>query len=167
MDDRGNFVVAYTRDTNNNNPDVFAKRYNASNQLLTVINVATSSVAEDDPSVAMAPDGRFDVAWEQTFSVNDHDIFLNEYNSSGAFVLSRTIANTTASETIPSVAVDNSGNAVVAWQRLTNGNADILARRISSSGIVGRCDQYRRHLLQRTRPVRGDQAERWRLRRDL
>ena len=65
MDRYGNFVVSYTRNTNNNNPDIFAKQYNSNGQLLNVVNVATSSVAEYHSSVAMTPDGRFDVAWEQ------------------------------------------------------------------------------------------------------
>jgi hypothetical protein len=137
MDDPGNFVVAYTRDTNNNNPDIFAKRYNTNGQLLGVVSVATSPVAEDNSSVAMTPDGRFDVVWEKAFSVNDHDILLTQYNASGSPVLSRTIAASTANESLPSVSMDNFGNAVVAWQRTTSGNADILARRVTSTGVLG------------------------------
>ena len=79
----GDFVVSYTRNTNNNNPDIFAKQYNSSGQLLNVINVATSSVAETHSSVAMTPDGRFDVAWEQAYSPTDHDIYLNRYSACG------------------------------------------------------------------------------------
>src|SRR5262249_30579386 len=67
VDDLGDFVVSYTRNTNNNNPDIFAKRYNAANQLLNVEDVATSAKAETFSSVAMTPDGRFDVAYEQAF----------------------------------------------------------------------------------------------------
>ena len=137
MDARGDFVVAYTRDTNNNSPDVFAKLYNTSNQLTNVVNVAVTSAAEDNASVAMTPDGRFDVAWEQTFSVNDHDIFLKQFSASGSLLATRAIATSTANESLPSVSMDNSGNAVVAWQRVINGNADILARRVSSAGVLG------------------------------
>ena len=64
MDAQGNFVVSYTRNTNNNNPDVFAKQYNSSGQLLHVVDVATTSRAETHSSVAMTPDGRFDVAYD-------------------------------------------------------------------------------------------------------
>lgn len=33
--------------------------------------------------------------------------------------------------------MDNSGNAVVAWQRQIYGNNDIMARRVSASGVLG------------------------------
>ena len=33
--------------------------------------------------------------------------------------------------------MDNSGNAVVAWQRQIFGNNDVIARRVSASGVLG------------------------------
>ena len=134
MDAQGDFVVSYTRDTNNNNPDVFAKRYNASGQLLDVVNVATSAKAETPSSVAMTPDGRFDVAWEDALSTDNHDIKLNRYSTSGGLLGANTIASSTAFDSLPSVAMDNSGNAVVAWQQ--GFLSDIKARRVSSNGIM-------------------------------
>ena len=47
------------------------------------------------------------------------------------------VETSTAFESQPSVSMDNAGNAVVAWQRVINGNADIMARRVSSAGILG------------------------------
>jgi hypothetical protein len=140
MDARGDFVVAYTRDTNYSNdatPDVFAKLYNTSNQLLNVVSVAVTASADDHASVAMAPDGRFDVAWEHTFSTNDHDIYMNRYNAAGGLLGTNYIELSTAFESRPSVSVDNFDNAVVAWQRQTNGNNDVMARRVSASGVMG------------------------------
>lgn len=71
----GNFVVAYTRDTNDNNPDVFAKAYNASGQLLTVITVAASPLAESNPKVG---------AWDM---VDDYEVAgpSVEYQASGGY----------------------------------------------------------------------------------
>jgi hypothetical protein len=137
MDSAGNFVVAYVRDTNNNNPDVFAKRYNVNNQLLTVVSVATTPKAETHPSIAMAPDGRFDVAWEDAFSSTDRDIRLNRYGASGNLLGSNIISFSSSDDSSPSVAMDNSANAVVAWQRAGSGGGDIKARRVSASGFLG------------------------------
>lgn len=133
MDARGNFVVSYTRNTNNNNPDIFAKRYNAGGQLLGVVNVATTSRAETRSSVAMTPDGRFHVAYEEEFSSADHDIRLNRYSAGGVLLGATPIALTTAFDARPSVSVDNFGNSVVAWDRGTS----VLARRVSSLGVAG------------------------------
>jgi hypothetical protein len=133
MDRSGNFVVAYTRNTNNNNPDDFAKRYNSSGQLLQVIDVAISPVAEFSPSVAMTPDGRFDVAWEQVFNANDHDIWEKSFSASGALTGTNAVAFSTALDEFPSIAMDNAGDAVVGWQK----NDDIKARRINANGSMG------------------------------
>lgn len=137
MDDFGRFVVSYVRDTNNNNPDVFAKRYDVNNNLLNVVNVATTSRAELNPSIAMTPDGRFDVAWEEVFSSSDHDIRLNMYNTSAQLTHSDAISLSTSNEALPSVAMDRNGNAVVAWERAGNGGFDIKARRVNAAGVMG------------------------------
>lgn len=133
MDGQGNFVVSYTRDTNNNNPDVFAKRYDANGNLLQVINVAVSAPVQDFSSVAMTPDGRFDVAFEQAFSTTDHDIYVNRYTASGALANAYTVAFTTARDQRPSIAMDTAGDSVVAW----DSNSAIRARRISAAGVMG------------------------------
>lgn len=133
MNDQGGFVVSYTRDTNNNNPDVFAKRYDVNGNLLQVINVATTGVSEGNSSVAMTPDGRFDVAWEQEYSTYDHDIYVSSFSASGLRTTTYTVAFTTAYDTTPSISVDTFGDAVVAWAS----NYDIMARRISAAGSMG------------------------------
>jgi hypothetical protein len=136
MDDQGHFVVAYVRDTNNNNPDVFAKRYDINNNLLNVVNVATTTRAETSPTIAMTPDGRFDVAWEDAFSATDHDIRMNSYSSFAQLTGSFGITFSSFNESSPSIAMDRFGNAVVAWEQAGgNGGHDIRARRVSSVGI--------------------------------
>ena len=133
----GSFTVAYVRDTNNNNPDVFAKQYDAFGKLLNVVNVAITSRAETSPSIAMTPDGRFDVAWEDAFSTNDHDIRMNTYAANGILTNTFAIAVESTFDFLPSVAVDNNGNSVTAWAVVGNGGSDVKARRVSSSGIAG------------------------------
>lgn len=54
MDDRGDCVVAYTGDMNNNHTDVFGKRYDAANNLLATTSLAISGLAEDGPSSTIA-----------------------------------------------------------------------------------------------------------------
>jgi hypothetical protein len=138
MDARGDFVVAYTRDTNNNNPDVFAKLYNVNNQLRAVDNVAITTLSEDHASVAMTPDGRFDVAWEVAISASDHIIALNQYDASGNLLDTRGIAENNDFNAEPSVSVDNSGNAVVAWFHVDSfGDWNIQDRRVSALGGQG------------------------------
>ena len=64
MEANGNFVVAYTRDTNDNNPDVFAKAYSANGQLRSRDHRGRDALAESNPSIAMDPAGAFDIAYQ-------------------------------------------------------------------------------------------------------
>jgi hypothetical protein len=140
MDAFGDFVVAYTRNTNNNNPDIFAKLYNANEQLVSVVPVATTAGRETNPSVAMTPDGRFDVAYEfvpQHLLNPFHFVELNQYGAQGQLLDTRTISATPTDATIPSVSVDNFGNAVVAWEQNVGFGLGIQARRVSSTGALG------------------------------
>jgi hypothetical protein len=144
MDAKGDFVVAYTRDTLNNNPDVFAKLYNVNNQPLKVENVAITSFAEDHASVAMAPSGQFDVAFEKTLSGSFHQIGLNQYDASGNLLLQQGIAGFNGDiDTNPSVSMDNSGNAVVAWlHHDSSNNFDVQDTRVSAFGAAGRLNTF-------------------------
>ena len=138
IDAFGRFTVAYVRDTNNNNPDVFAKRYDANNNLLNVFDVGVTSRAETSPSIAMSPDGRFDVAYQFQFSSTDDDILLARFTSAGSLVGTTTVAGSATREQLPSVSMDNFGNAVVAYQKLAaNGGFDIKAKRVSAAASLG------------------------------
>jgi hypothetical protein len=138
IDDRGDFVVSYTRNNNNGDTDVFAQLYDGSNRLQAVDKVAVSlnGAAENHSSVAMSPDGRFDVAWEQPFTSVDHDIYLARYNESGGLSGTSLISGDPANDTRPSVSMDHGDNAVVAWQRQRNGLFDIVARQVSAAGTL-------------------------------
>ena len=134
MDAYGDFVVAYTRDTNNNNPDVFAKVYFANSQLRYVENVATTPLPETNPKVAMDPYGNFDVAYQvYNPSYNTTAINVARYaaglNELGILQVSRGATCVT-----PSIAMDNTDDAVVAYQTIVGNTESVYAARISSTG---------------------------------
>jgi hypothetical protein len=137
IDAFGRFTVSYTRDTNNNNPDIFAKRFDRFGNLLNVLNVGVSSKAENLSSVAVTPDGRIDVAYQLQFSTSDDDVLMARFSASGTPLGTTSVAVSTAREQAPSVSVDDFGNAVVAYQKLVGSDFDIKARRVSSAGIAG------------------------------
>ena len=131
MDANGNFVVSYTFDYSSSDQDIYAQRY--SNTGLQLIMVATTGNNETRSSVAMAPDGRFDIAYEYQYSSLDHDIYLNRYTTAGGLVGHHAISTSGDQELTPSVAMNNFGDAVVAY----TWPGHIKARRVSSSGLVG------------------------------
>src|SRR5262249_37914538 len=139
MDADGDFVVAYTLQFNSTDQDVLARRYSRTGSFLGEINVANAgSVDERSPSIGMAPDGRFAIAYETLVDgATQGNIGLVRYSPTGAVLGSHTIAGTSAHELDPSVALDDAGNAVIAYMKQGSGNFDIKARRLSASGFLG------------------------------
>jgi len=139
MDANGNFVVAYVRDTNNNNPDVFAKAYYANGQLKTVITVAATPCAETNPSIAMDPAGAFDVAY-QVQNGTTNDVFVARYSAADSLLGVLEVTTGSASDDVPSIAMDTVGDAVVAYGQSASFNGynsvAIFAMRISARGVV-------------------------------
>jgi hypothetical protein len=136
MDAAGDFVVAYTRNTNNTTPNVFAKIYNTNSQLLSVTSVGGTEFVEDSPSVSMAPNGLFDVAYQIHPNTSTVDVFANRYAFNGALLGEFEIAGGPPVGA-PSISIDIHDNAVVAYQQFDGNNWDIFARRLNSNNTVG------------------------------
>lgn len=125
----GNFVVVYESDFQDNNTEgrddsgtgIFGQRFDRNGALFGRefrINTQTQN-DQTAPVVAMNSFGDFVVAWVS----NGQDrsgtgIFGQRYNSSGLAVGAefQVGTNTEGSQTNPSIAIDDSGSFVVAWQ---------------------------------------------------
>jgi hypothetical protein len=108
-----------------------------------IFTVKAATNLQGDPSVAMAPDGRFVIAYDEVEGSDNRflfDIFASQYDAGGHLVRGDIAINTDpASLTYsPSVTVDAAGNAVVAYERQYTGGIGIYANRLSSGGSVGR-----------------------------
>ena len=108
-----------------------------------MVNVATTAKAETHSSVAMAPDGRFDVAYQLQFSSSDDDILLNRSRADGRRCRhDRGRHQHGEREQAPSISMDDFGNAVVAYQKFDpgflgfGGDWDIKARRVSAHRLL-------------------------------
>ena len=133
----GDFVVSYTRDTNNNNPDIYAKRYNASSQLLGVVTVSASSVPETSSSISMVANGNFDIAYEGLYDPTDVVIFVKQYSASGGLLATIPVATSGIVDGGTSISVDDFGDGVVAYNEGNAGISLIEAKRFSHTGALG------------------------------
>jgi hypothetical protein len=134
----GDFVVSYTRDTNNDNPDIYAKHYNASSQLVGVITVsASSSVPEVESSIAMSANGRFDIAYQAQYDATDVAIFVKEYSAAGGLLATIPVATSGVLYGGPSISMDDFANAVVAYNEGNSSISLVEAKRISYTGVLG------------------------------
>ena len=91
-----------------------------------------------NPAVASDTAGNFLIVWDDLFPGDGsaRGVFGQRFASSGApLALFRVNTYTTNDQTIPSVAVDSSGNAVVVWQSVQDGSGfGVYGQRYASTG---------------------------------
>jgi hypothetical protein len=133
------FVITFEHHTNGT---IQAERFTYSNGLPVGQGLFTlagfgGTDTELKPSVAMTPNGTFDVAYEHHSSMSN-DVWMDRYDSNATFLGMSHITNYGYA---PSVAVDSFGNAVVAHEVPTGGgdfpSGEVLANRVTSTGTVG------------------------------
>jgi hypothetical protein len=154
MNGSGNFAFVYTR-----YDSIYFQQYNASGvkqgNEQKVNDMATGEI-QNTPVIALDDGGNFVIAWEDHRSGN-YDIYFQCYNSMGEAQGDNQKANDDAGSTDqyrPTIAMDDSGNFVIAWEDRRHDNNDIYIQRYNSMGIArgtneranddaGSTDQYR------------------------
>jgi hypothetical protein len=142
MDANGDFVVAYTWSDSispTNYHNIAATYYNSAGTPVDFINVASWTRATvTQPSVAMAPDGHFAIAYTyDDWSRTDNGIRINQYAAPGNLLETNLVAASGFDVRSPSVAMDNDDNVVVAYEKVSNTtwNYDIEAVRVTNLGF--------------------------------
>ena len=138
IDDAGNFVVIWQGDAGASE-EIRGQRFDASGaQVGGEFQVNTTTVdQQDDPSVAMAGDGRFVVVWESYLQDGSGEgVYAQLYDATGATVGGEFMVNTTTSgsQNQPDVAMDDAGNFTVVWQSKDADLAGIFFQRFDASG---------------------------------
>ncbi|WP_374498923.1 DUF4347 domain-containing protein [Zoogloea sp.] len=145
MDASGNFVVVWeSTGQDGSSNGIYAQRYNSSGVAQGSEFRVNSTTTYDqlEPAVAMDASGNFVIAWQSWSQdlANSNGIYAQRYNSSGVAQGGEFLVNTytTDSQTEPSVAMDASGNFIIAWQSFgqDGNNEGIYAKRYNSSGVV-------------------------------
>ena len=141
----GTFVVVFESNIEASGTyydNIYAQRYDATGTKLGsnfVVNTTTSG-DQQDADLAMDSAGNFVVVWagERTAGGGTYSIYGQRYNSSGVAQGSEFLVNSVAStnDQHASVAMNDSGNFVVTWDRQASSDADIQAQRFNSSGVA-------------------------------
>lgn len=147
MNDAGGFVVVWESSAQgpNDNSGIYAQRYNASGTAVgSEFQVNTITSADDQLSkVAMNAAGNFVVVWESIDQDGNLYVYARPFAADGTPV-SDDIVVPAATISIftdlvrPTVAMDASGNFVVAWENYddVNANEDIYARLFDVNGTA-------------------------------
>ncbi|MCK5737919.1 hypothetical protein KAH55_02010, partial [bacterium] len=143
MDNNGNFVVVWCdHNPNSNNPDIIFQRFNSNGAPLgNNVKVNTDGVVcyHHHPAIEMDDSGNFVIVWYDDHRLGDwkYDIFGQRYNSAGTALGANFMINDSQNEQslrAPAIAMDGSGNFIVAWHEDRLSVRHIFCRRYNSSG---------------------------------
>ena len=129
-DAAGNFVVVWESDGQDGDLDtIVARRFDPAGQPLGdefVVNTFTTG-NQDDPDVAVHPDGRFAVAWEDDTEDSLVDaIFARYFAADGTPASAAFQVDTDPGRQMnPRLALDHRGHAVVIWDSLDQDGAGL------------------------------------------
>ena len=138
VDGAGNFVVVWVDESGGaNESDIYARRFNASGQPLgsefLVTDGVNQSGSQIDPDIAINDAGQFVIGWSGAGEGDQSGIFGRIYNTDGSDSgVFRANDDPAGVQNIPSVGIDDAGNAVFGWSDQANNNVQV--RRFDSSG---------------------------------
>jgi hypothetical protein len=141
FDGNGHPVVAWQNMKPNSGYEIFLKRWNGSEWVELSGSASSGGISDntgssEHPSLVLDGDGNPVVAWQDDTSSDfmTYEIYLLKWNGtaweelSGSASAGGVSANEGSSEH-PSLALDDKGNPVVAWQDATSGQYEIYLRR--------------------------------------
>ncbi len=142
-DGAGGAIVVWL-DTRNGNPDLFMQRIDADGNPLWYPNgLPLTSMApggEWDPALLSDGAGGAIVTYEEgpnSMWVTDRDIRIQRVDASGLKLWGENgtwVCQAARGQINPKIASDGAGGAIVVWQDYRNGNGDVYAQRIDSTG---------------------------------
>jgi hypothetical protein len=139
-DGAGGAVVSWYDYRGGSTADIYAQRVNASGVVLWTGNgVVLCAATGDQYNVAIAPDGAAGaiVAWQDTRAGTD--IYAQRVDAAGAAQWTANgiaICTATNSQSLPMIAVDGAGGAIVTWEDVRAGNSDVYAQRVNNLGAA-------------------------------
>jgi len=144
-DDSGNFVMTWM-DERNGDYDIYAQRYSSDGTAMAnnfQVNDVAGGFVWDlyggwcPPSISADGSGNFVITWTDTRN-GDWDIYAQLYSSDGNTIGTNFKVNDDqGGGGFPSISTDGSGNFVITWVYMRNGEeADIYAQRYLSNGTA-------------------------------
>jgi hypothetical protein len=141
LGESGNFVIIWTSQHNNFQPDIYARRFNSDgepegNEFLVSLN---NTNGQYYPKIAMDNKENFAVTWVSNYiDPSNYDVYVRRFDSTGSGIGSEFRVNvyTESAQDVTSIAMDDSGDFVVAWTSYgqDGGGFGAHARRFNSNG---------------------------------
>ena len=134
-DSSGNLLVVWG-ESRNGTPDIYAQKIDSNGSRLWTqdVRVNSDTVPSDPPAIASDSSGNLLVAWrDDTFN-----IYAQKISSNGSRLWAQDVhinADTfTSNHFVLAIASDSSGNLLLVWMAIRNGNYDIYAQKTDNNG---------------------------------
>jgi len=140
-DGAGGAIIAWEDWRSGSSWDIYTQKVNSVGATQwTAGGVAISVVALHQQKAQIISDGSGGaiITWEDHRTVTG-DIYAQKINSAGAVQWTAdgmAVCDNTNNQTVPQIASDSAGGAIIAWQDNRNGNNDVYAQRVSSNGVA-------------------------------
>jgi hypothetical protein len=130
----GNFGIAYRRSTNGTHSDVLFRRYDNSGTFVNAFTIGGDTTHDESrPSVAMAVNNSYVIAYQYQFGSGDSDIYAKRFTPGSGLSAAIPVQTSTNNEILPSVAVTrDTGSFAVAFER-TNGTRGIFVTEFNAA----------------------------------
>lgn len=140
-DGAGGAIVTWYDYRGGSTANVYAQRVDASGTPLWTANGVAICTATNDqivPVIASDNAGGAIITWYDYRGANS-DIYAQRVNSAGVVQWTANgvaLCTATNSQAFPTIAVDGTGGAIVAWEDTRSGTNDIYAQRVDASGVT-------------------------------
>jgi hypothetical protein len=142
IDTKGNAIIVW-QDFRNGNADIYAQKLNTSGNKLwmgdQLVNSDGAAAYQEQPSIGMDSNDECVIVWSDwRNSFSDPDIYAQRLDTGGNKLWSIDLRvnsdSAVSNQWDPSIAVDQNGNAIIAWADDRNGNKDVYAQWINQFG---------------------------------
>jgi hypothetical protein len=129
MSPDGRFAIAFTK-----SDDIYVQRYDRYGNLVSTNALAGGPDLQEMPDITMDSHGNSIVVWQEQIG-GSWNIYARSISSTGQISLTKTVATSSAQETLPIVAVDSTtGKYVVAYQSVSGSTHAVKVTEMSASG---------------------------------
>lgn len=141
-DGAGGAIVAWYDNRGGATADIYAQRVDAAGIPQWTIDGVALSVAPDDqvaPNIVSDGAGGAIVAWHDRRSGTNYDVYAQRVSAAGVplWTPNGVVVSAAANnQTLPTIAADGAGGAIVSWEDLRSGATDIYAQRMDASGAA-------------------------------
>ena len=139
-DGSGGAIIVWV-DNRDSNTDIYAQRINSSGAVKWTPNgvvICDLTSVQNQPVICSDGAGGAIISWRD-FRGASGDIFAQRINSTGGVNWTANgvvICDSSTTQSNPKLVSDGEGGAIITWDDLRNGNQDVYAQRVNSTGGV-------------------------------